>query len=327
MKPTRTTLALLLAASPLCSAQEFIRQSQLSSGLVWDFHPASGQGSTWSPVAIDRGGSLFTLYSAGGKANSGIFKLDESTMGSAYPTVELDIVSRDPHTPARTRADQPFTVTVKRHGATGKPVSLEHALEKYDPATHSRAKRAARKQSWWQLPPKPRQSGVFHPSVPAASPTQAEGEETFTAYATGAAGKKLHPLKSASIQVWPVASVTIAGIPANATVASADRLKNATIHCSDLYPDSVTYVQVYRGGQKLGTLGRILPQTVIRFDTEVPQDQQIPLGDNWANTLHDGKYTLEVLHVTPFNQGKPERLAHATFVIDRGMHAPGLVQR
>ena len=85
-------------------------------------------------------------------------------------------------------------------------------------------------------------------------------------------------------------------------------------------------MQLYRGEQRLGTLGRILHQTVIRFDTKVPQDQIIPLG-SWSNTLRDGTYTLEVLHITPFNEGKPERLAHISFVIDRGMHASGLVQQ
>ncbi|MEJ6571514.1 MAG: hypothetical protein QNL01_15615 [Akkermansiaceae bacterium] len=65
---------------------------------------------------------------------------------------------------------------------------------------------------------------------------------------------------------------------------------------------------------------------MIRFDTIVPQDQLIPLGE-WRDTLADGKYTIEVLAITPFHQGKPERLAHTTFVIDRGMHAPSVVKR
>ncbi len=320
----RTTLALLLAGSSLTHAGDFIRQTQLKNGLTWDFHPASNLGSTWSPIPVGTGGSVFSLYATGNKATPRIIKLDESTMGTAFPTVELTIRSQDPHVPARTRADQPFSVKIKRHGASQKLISLRHTLEKYNPATHSNNAQAAPKNVWLQLPIKTQQSGKFYPSIPSPVPTLAEGEETFTAYATGVKGKQLHPLKSASVQVWPVASVSITGIRANATVKSTAKLNKVTVSCRNLYPDSVTYVQIYRGNARLGTLGRILPQTVIRFDTKVPQNQKIPLG-NWADTLPDGQYTLEVLHITPFNQRKPERLGYASFVIDRGMHASGLV--
>lgn len=320
-----TTIALLIAAGTPAQAGEFIRQTQLSSGLVWDFHPGSKQGSTWSPIAVDKGGSRFSLYTAGNKNNTGIFKLDESTIGTAFPTVELTIRSQDPHVPARTRADQPYSVTVKRHGTFNKVVSLKHSLETYNTKTHAASARPAVQCSWWQLPIQSQQNARFFPSIPSTNPTQAEGEEAFTAFATGSDGKKLHPLKSASIQVWPVASAKISGLAADTSVKSPKRLNKVSVQCEDLYPDSVTYVQIYRGNARLGTLGRIMPQTVIRFDTEVPQSQKIPLGD-WASTLADGTYTLEVLHITPFNERKPERLAHISFVIDRGMHAPGLVK-
>ncbi|MFK7910282.1 MAG: hypothetical protein AB8F34_06725 [Akkermansiaceae bacterium] len=318
------SILLLITASPFSQADEMIRQSQLSSGLTWDYHATNSQGSAWAPIAVGQGGSLFTLYSAGKTAHDRVFKLDESTMGTAFPTVELTVVSQDPHVPARTRADQPFSLKLKRHGASNKVISLKHTLEKYNPATRSNDPRMARKHSWWQLPTNPSQAGIFHPSVPAAVNTQAEGEETFAAYATGKNGKELHPLKSASIQIWPVATARIDQLNSNATIQSTQNLKNVTVNCKNLYPDSVTYVQIYKGKQQLGTLGRILPQTIIRFDTEVPQDQKIPLGE-WADSIQDGQYTIELLHITPFNEGKPERLAYKTFVIDRGMHSPSLV--
>jgi len=74
----------------------------------------------------------------------------------------------------------------------------------------------------------------------------------------------------------------------------------------------------------MGTQGDILPLSAIRFDTVVPQDQTIPLGD-WSDQLPDGKYTLEALTITPFNKRRPERLSHVTFVLDCGIHTPGMV--
>ena len=325
MRIIHLTIIPLIAVSPLAQASEIIRQTQLTSGVTWDYHPSSKKGKVWSPIPIDQGGSLFSLYSSTGQATpSQIQKLDESTMGSAFPRIEISTQSDDPHQPTRTRADQAFKVTVKQNGPQRKPISIQHTRLKYNPTTHSHTPGTSGKQSWFQLPVKPTQHGTFHPTIPSEDARLAEGEETFTAYSTGPTGKQLHPLKSTSIQVWPVASVNISGITAHQTYKSTAKLQNVSVQCHDLYPDSITYVQIYRGEQRLGTLGRILPQTVIRFDTKVPQDQKIPLGD-WSKTLRDGPYTLEVLHITPFNQRKPERLAHISFVIDRGMHASGLV--
>ena len=320
-----SAISLTIAASSIAQAGDFIRQTQLGTGLVWDFHPSSTQGRVSSPISIDQGGSLFSLYTtADGDATPSLTKLDESTMGSAFPAVDLRITSLDPHIPARTRADQPFSVAIKRQGAKNKAISLRHTRTKYNPTTHSPGKKPESKHEWWQIPTEEKQNGIFYPSIPSADATQAEGEETFTTYAAGPTGNEVHPLKSASIQVWPVATVKIKGVEANKTYKTTEKLKNVSIQCDDLYPDSITYVQLYRGEERLGTLGRILPQTVIRFDSEVPQNQKIPLGD-WSKTLRDGTYTLEVLHITPFNERKPERLAYISFVIDRGMHASGLV--
>jgi hypothetical protein len=37
----------------------------------------------------------------------------------------------------------------------------------------------------------------------------------------------------------------------------------------------------------------------------------------------DGTYTVEVLTVTPFNERKPERVAHVSFTIDRTIEVRG----
>lgn len=275
------------------------------------------------------------LFAQGTQSDQNLYKLDETTLGSAFPSTKLTIQSEDPHSPPRTRADKPFTVSlqIKSLAHPASMVSIHHQGNQYNPSTHSpKTLDADQDFGWWTISKPRNQQGSFYPSLPAPDLTQVEGTETFTVYshhsdpATKPSGSaSAIPLGSASIQIWPVATATINGITTDSTISQAQLKQPVNISCQDLYPDSVTYVQIYRGDAKLGTKGTVLPQSVIRFDTSVPQDQLIPLGE-WRDTLVDGKYTIEVLTITPFNQGKPERLAHTTFVIDRGMHSPGMVR-
>lgn len=318
-----------MSATPL-SAGEFIRQTQVETGLTWDFHVSAAKGTAWSPIAVADGGSSLKLFARGTGPDTRLYQLDETTLGSGFPSAQITIRSEDPHFPHRTRADRPFTVSlaVKDSHGSGKKVSLHRKGTLFHPARHAPEPNSPDQSfGWWTFERQGEHNSVFYPAIPSADPTQAEGLETFTAYtAPGEESPGCLPLKSARIQIWPVATATIRGLQSGATLSAASLKKPVSILCQDLYPDSVTYVQIYHGDAKLGTRGTVLPQSVVRFDTTVPQDQQIPLGE-WRDTLPDGKYTIEVLTITPFNQGQPERLAHSTFVLDRGMHAPSMVNR
>jgi hypothetical protein len=329
MKPMILPLAIsVLIASPSIFAGEFIRQQQLPSGLTQDHYVTSGNRSGWSRLPIAEEGSRFTLYAPGTRPDTKLYKIDETTMGTDFPTATMTLSSEDPHFPARTRADKPFTVSLALKGRAldaQKKISVLHSGIAYQSASHApRAQTQAKNFGWWQLPRNGTHKATFFSRLPSPDPTQSEGRETFTAYTRSKDNSSWTPLKTASIQIWPVAKASIAGITANTTLSDITSTQSVRIHCHDLYPDSITYVQIYHGKEKLGTKGSVMPNTVVRFDTVVPQNQTIPLGE-WSDTLLDGKYTLEILTITPFNQRKPERLAHTTFVIDRGMHAPGLV--
>lgn len=320
-------ISLLMAPQPIV-AGEFIRQQQLPSGLTHDQYVRSGDHSGWSRLLIAEQGSHFTLYARGTGPDTRLYKIDETTLGSDFPTATMTLGSEDPHFPVRTRADKPFTLSLELQGRAldaTKKISIHHRGSAYEPTSHApRAGTPPKDFGWWQLPRHGTHKATFFSRIPSPDPTQSEGRETFTAYSLSKDNATWTPLKTASIQVWPVATASIAGLSSDATVSETTAIKSVSVHCRNLYPDSVTYVHIYRGKEKLGTRGTVIPNTVVRFDTVVPQDQTIPLGE-WSETLRDGKYTLEVLTITPFNQRRPERLAHITFVLDRGMHAPGLV--
>ena len=98
---------------------------------------------------------------------------------------------------------------------------------------------------------------------------------------------------------------------------------HARVVCNDLYSDSVTYAQIYKGQPALGTSGRIIGSSVVSFNTYAPQDAVVPLTVSEADIKEDGTYTIEVLTVTPFDERRPERVTYVTFEIDRTIKVNG----
>ncbi|MGB0991971.1 MAG: hypothetical protein ACPG32_05830 [Akkermansiaceae bacterium] len=319
---TSALYTLTLTAAVSLQAGELIRQVQQGSGLVWDYHPSAAHGNARSSLPVGAEGSLLTYYSSRGEQQC-LSLLDSMAIGTNIPQVTLEIASEDPHFPPRTRADKPFNVYV-RQGKTQKPITLVRQGQVYHPKLHAIDETTPSVKSQlggWKLKAGRLSKGAFYTSLPNSDVTRAEGVETFTAYHKH--GEKWQPLKSAQIQVWPVASASFSGMQ-NGQAITSKKTPKTYVNCQNLYPDSLTFVQIYRGKQKLGRLGAVLTTSVVRFDSSVPQDQKIPLGE-WADTLADGTYTLELLTITPFNGKRPERLAAVTVVLDRGMHSPSIV--
>ena len=102
----------------------------------------------------------------------------------------------------------------------------------------------------------------------------------------------------AEVQVWPLAEGRISGIEATKVYKEIPPI---TIDLVDLYPDSTTYVRIYKGPASatpdnpvtIGSAGVIIRDSV-------PQDRTLVL-ENLGSYLQDsGSYTIEVLHDTPF---------------------------
>lgn len=348
-------LAALLPS--VASATDFIRQIQTINGqpVVYDVPITGDQGSILSkPVTADT--SIFQLYSQvdvpesgglglfvgltlldisaqlslslfGQDSSTHFVKIDETTVGTYVPDVKVEALSEDPHVPARTRADRPYGMRIVISGMQpasseapeyAKKLQVRRSYRTYDPVLHvpTAVSLAGEYSDSFVF----RQNGTFTDNailqrLPADQPTKAVGEETFTAYTHPDAGTIQSQLASATVQVWPVATATVSGIDETRTYLAAP--VTGALSLADLYPKSVTYVQVYHGAPELGKTGTVLPSSVLSYDTNESQNAILPLSDLALGVTTDGLYTLEVLTITPFNTGRPERLAYKTFTIDR----------
>lgn len=253
--------------------------------------------------------------------------LAEKMVGSYIPEASVTIVSQDTHHPPRTRADKPYGVRfqvgklppVEQQVPQGSPrtVQIEQSYKLYHPTLFLPAGNGAgegRYSSGVELS----KNGVFslptiYQQLPGYLPTQGTGEETFTAYVKS--GNTTAAVAAATIQIWPVANVQIQGIPANRRFMDIpDKIQ---VEMNNLYPDSITYARIYKGEPRLGAEGITVGSSVISHNTYAPQKAVVPVTGLESIVNTDGTYTIEVVTITPFNNREPERLAYATFEVDR----------
>ena len=162
---------------------------------------------------------------------------------------------------------------------------------------------------------------TVYQSLPAARPTKAIGEETFTARVPmGSTGAQV-AIASGTIQIWPVSEAVVENIvPSKRYIAVPP---DARVVLTDLYPDSVTYAQIYSGEPALGRVGKVIGSSVVSYNTYAPQNAVVPLSVTDAELGADGVYTIEILTTTPFNHREPERVAYVSFELDRTIEIHG----
>ncbi len=167
-------------------------------------------------------------------------------------------------------------------------------------------------------------------SVPGGDRTKVRGEERFSVYSlndTRGATYHVPPsqLAADSVQVWPIAEGTIAGISQNQVVRFA--MPTLTVTLRDLYPDSRTYMRAYRGNvSSNGTIGTVVPGSNQIISDSTPQTRTLSIS-NYDHVFNgDGRWTMELLTVTPLEPGGAplvERLAYVTFDLDRTLEVNG----
>ena len=138
------------------------------------------------------------------------------------------------------------------------------------------------------------------------------GEERFSVYSIADYQAPSAILASQYIQIWPVADGSISGITTNQLVRYA--LPPLTLTLNDLYPTSTTYAQVYMGEAQLGTVGTIVPGSALVICSSVPQSRVLTLNQCDSVFIADGRWTIELLTVTPFGI---DRLSYVTFNLNR----------
>jgi hypothetical protein len=303
----------------------FVRQHQKTTGVVWSM-PVQAEGEAPSQLPLEEGGALFQLWTID-QSNARDFLLDQKLVGAYLPSASITIKTLDPYSIVpRTRADQPFSVTVNGAGllaGTDLPeaatrVLLEHHTAAYD--AEKTAIPAAKAISGTPLSSAylgtNGSTTLTFPvtNLQAADPTTASGEEHFVVHALGDESAAQTQLATARVEVWPVASGKIEGI------TEGDRVRfhapAITVSLTDLYPRSNTWLQVYQGTPRLDTVGTKVTGSVLVLDQDRGADRLLTVSDYDTALPEDGTYTIELLTETPFGI---DRLDHITFIVDRKM--------
>lgn len=301
----------------------FIRQTQVDSGVIWDM-PVAPNGNSPSRLSLEEGGALFQLWTIEQEQVTD-YLLDQRLVGTYLPSAEIRIETSDPYPHIhRTRADQPFTVHIDVGGLlTGqnlpeasKQVLLEHHLAPYvggsttiDPSDAVGGTPA----SQGLLTSNGTHTLTFQVSgLPATDPTAAVGEEHFVVHALPDASIPQTQIATNYVQIWPVATGLIHGIAPGEVIRG--NVPPITLNLEDLYPSSTTYLQIYRGSATLGTTGQTVDGSVLVLDQSKSADRILPV-DDWGQLLEDdGTHTLELVTITPFGT---ERLSYIEFMVDR----------
>lgn len=325
-----------LLCSRLLAAGEgyvnFVRQTQQNTGVVYSVN-VSPTGNAASQGLLETGGALFQLWTVE-QATTKDTLLDQKLVGAYLPAATVSISTQDPYpTVPRTRADKPFTVSVNVSGLVtsgsnlpdaAKRVLLEQHVKNYTASktsyTLSEATSGTPKASSSIYANGATKLNFATTSLTGADPTKVSGEEWFVVHALADGSVAQSQIASGKVQVWPVASGSIAGI-ANGAVLRA-KAPQLTLTMTDLYPRSDTYLQVYEGEAKLNTVGKQVEGSVLVLDQSKSDSRVIQLPDYESAFTKDGTYTMELLTVTPFGT---DRLAYVTFSVNRAIQVRGLI--
>ena len=320
----------LISGSGAQGFTNFVRQIQVNSGVEWDVS-VERTGEQLSPLAINPGGARFELWTVNGSTLEDYF-LDEQYVGAYVPQSTLVVQSEDPYvTRPRTRADRPFVVTVTLAGMLSDPsapdaarmVNLQHHVQSYGAGGNGvgidRSLATLASDGFIDVNGTYTLSYPVH-GIPGSDASKARGEERFTVMSLPDYEAPEAQLSNASIQIWPVADGAIAG------VLDGDSLRFATpqltVTLNDLYPDSRTYAQVYKGSPVLGTIGEVVPGSAVVVNHAIPQNRVLVLNE-WDSVIEEsGLWTMELLTETPFGI---DRLHYVTFTINRDIEVNGTV--
>lgn len=339
---TPTFLAILPAMIGLAYAQpgadynNWLRQVQLpilnGMPVQWDVS-VTGQGETLSPLAIDPGGARFELWTIRADPLT-VYLLDTKYVGTYVPMADVVIRSEDPNTYTavpRTRADRPFIVDINVSGLltdavedapdAAKSVKLFRHVQSY--GADGTGENIDRNQATL-YDQRTLVDNAIHRlsyainSIPGADRAKVRGEERFSVFSQPDYQAPSSQLSSMTLQVWPVADGSIAGITPNQKIRFD--VPTLTFTLNDLYPDSRTYAQVYKGEQALGTQGTVVPGSGLVVYDAAPLSRVLTVN-NWDTVLtSDGRWTMEILTATPFGI---DRLAYVSFDVDRTIKIQG----
>ena len=332
---SKLLLALLIGVTsvPVAAQQvtwtNFLRQRQALTGVELQTNVANS-GSQLSLLPLELNGAEFTIWTLKSGTDEVPQLLATQFVDAYLNSARVEIETGDPHTIIpRTRVDKPFTVRLHVAGlrsstdgdTTGTSVRFTHTASNYGVGVHLPGSSMTTRTVYSG---NINQNGTHTFSfsgtnIGGTNVAASSGEENFTVSSLLSSGALDTTLATGRMQVWPLSTVTISGITNNATYTS---MPEVTFNYSRLYPDSTTYVQIYPGQPSLGTIGTTLNSSIITIADVTPQNRTFILR-NWDHVLpDDGRFTMEVLHTTPWGT---ERLGFVTFLAKRIIEVNGQI--
>jgi hypothetical protein len=348
MKRFFRALSLFLGSAAILPAQEaWVRETDLSTGLVYDIPLGPDGGMFTPPLPISEEGNLFELFARGTAWDTNVYLLDTKLIRAYAPAATVQIVSEDPYIRGdagssryvkRTRADRPYHLHVQTSGLVpGSPNPAENSVYfashgcNYNLQTLSGIGQEQYLLEEGNLGNVDMTLGPLYHQLNSPTATGACGEQVFTLVRHAADGVPDTVLVQPTLQIWPVASAEVENVAQDQVFI--DKIPSVVFHYKNVYPDSRTYVQIYPGPASLGTNGTLVQGSERRFGShynpeladsaDVPQTLAITVDALSNYTSTDGIYTVEVLTETPFFSRSPERLAVVTFEVDRVISSRG----
>jgi hypothetical protein len=325
-----TTAALMMCGSNALSQTytNFIRQVQYPSAVVWDATVAVA-GQQLSALAIDPGGARFELWTVSSVGPTS-YLLDSSYVGTYIPVSTVVIRSEDTTSAIpRTRADRPFYVDISVNGLLSgeedpdpsKSVKFLRHVQSYGVGGTgigiNRSQATLLSQSSIETNGTQNLTIVLN-SVPGADRSKVRGEERFSIFSLQDYQAPESQIAAQFIQIWPVADGTISGIAQNQLIRYS--VPQLTFTLNDLYPNSTTYAQVYKGEAQLGVAGTVVPGSALALSESVPQSRVLVVDNYESVFTSDGRWTMELVTKTPFGI---DRLSYVSFDLDRTIKVNG----
>lgn len=323
-----------IACSSQAWAQEptytnFIRQIQYPSEVIWDMSVEAVGEPRQSHLAIDPGGARFELWTVSSEGPTN-YLLAATYVGTYVPLATVAIRTEDNTSVIpRTRADRPFFVDYTVSGLlsgeddpeASKSVKFLHHVQSYGVKGTGvgidRTQATLSSQSFIESNGAQTLSFAVN-TVPNADRSKVRGEERFSFFSLEDYQAPESQIASQFVQIWPVADGTIAGITSNQLIRYT--MPQLTLTMNDLYPNSTTYAQIYKGGAGLGKTGTVIPGSALVVNDSVPQDRVLVVSNYDSVVTADGTWTIELLTKTPFGI---DRLGYVTFQVDRTIDMNG----
>ncbi len=255
--------------------------------------------------------------------------LDAKLVDAYMPSASIRIITEDPYPGVpRTRADRPFSVEFDIAGlvpgaavTAASQVPLKHVGFSYSQPPFIPANRIDNHQFYSGFA---NQNGVLRwdfsmTNLDGEDPRHVTGVERFSVHVLPDLDAPSDQLAQAEIQIFPLTGISVSGIDEGATYRQPPVVQANYTH---LYPESVTWAQVYPGPPQLGTEGTAVPGSFIVISDDVTQHRDATMSSLQSVVQQDGQWTFEILTETPFGI---ERLYHTHFTLESVLRVEGVI--